>query len=63
VALVAHGWEATLAFSAIIIWHLYNEHFNPDNFPMSKVWLTGTLSREHMEREHPIELERLDENP
>lgn len=60
VALVAHGWEATLAFSAIIMWHLYNEHFNPDNFPMSKVWLTGTLSREDMEREHPVELERLD---
>lgn len=60
VALVAHGWEATLAFAAIIMWHLYNEHFNPDNFPMSKVWITGTLSREDMQREHPIELARLD---
>ena len=60
VALVAHGWEATLAFSAIIMWHLYNEHFNPDSFPMSKVWLTGTLTREEMEREHPVELERIE---
>lgn len=61
IALVAHGWEATLAFCAIIVWHLYNEHFNPDSFPMSKVWLTGTMSREEMEREHPLELDRLDQ--
>lgn len=60
VALVAHGWEATLAFCAIIIWHLYNEHFNPDSFPMSKVWLTGELTRDEMDREHPLELESLE---
>ncbi len=60
IAVVAHGWEATLAFSAIIMWHMYNEHFTPDHFPMSKVWLTGTLTREEMEREHPVELDRID---
>jgi len=27
---------------------------------MSKVWLTGTLTREEMEREHPVELERIE---
>lgn len=59
-ALVAHGWEATLAFLAIILWHLYNEHFNPDQFPMNAVWYKGTLSREEMEREHPLELEQIE---
>ncbi|MFI5385339.1 MAG: cytochrome b/b6 domain-containing protein [Fimbriimonadales bacterium] len=59
-ALVAHGWEATLAFLAIITWHMYNEHFNPDSFPMSKVWLTGTMDEEEMDREHPIEKDRLE---
>ncbi|HVT12335.1 MAG TPA: cytochrome b/b6 domain-containing protein [Fimbriimonadaceae bacterium] len=59
-ALVAHGWEATLAFLAIITWHMYNEHFNPEAFPMSKVWLTGTMDEEEMAREHPIEKERLE---
>lgn len=65
VALVAHGEEATLALCAIIMWHLYDTHINPDNFPMSKVWLTGTLTQEEMEREHPVELERrqADGNP
>lgn len=58
-AAVAHSWEATLAFVAIVTWHIYNEHFNPDAFPMSKVWLTGDLSQEEMEREHPLELERI----
>jgi cytochrome b subunit of formate dehydrogenase len=61
-ALVAHGWEATLAFLAIIAWHIYNEHFNPDAFPMSKVWLTGELTEEEMLREHPLELERIQKN-
>jgi cytochrome b subunit of formate dehydrogenase len=59
-ALVAHGWEATLAFLAIITWHMYNEHFNPEAFHMSKVWLTGTMDEEEMDREHPIEKDRLE---
>jgi len=60
IALVAHGEEATLALTAIIMWHLYDGHINPDSFPMSKVWWTGTLSQEEMERDHPIELERIE---
>ena len=51
--------EAILAFLAIIIWHMYNVHFSPAAFPMSKVWLTGKISREQMMREHPLEYEAL----
>jgi hypothetical protein len=55
-ALAAHGWEAVLAASAVIIWHLYNvllKHFNPS------MW-TGKLPRDQMEEEHALELERLE---
>lgn len=55
-ALAAHGWEAVLAASAIIVWHLYNvlvRHFNPS------MW-TGKLPQNQMEEEHELELERLE---
>jgi formate dehydrogenase subunit gamma len=38
---IAHGYEAMLAFLAIIIWHMYNVHLNPEVFPMSKIWING----------------------
>jgi len=60
VAYIAHGYEATLAFLAIVTWHLYNAHFSPDRFPMSPVWYTGVLPRSEMEHEHPLELARLE---
>jgi len=53
----AHSDEALLATLAIIIWHFYNVHLNPDNFPMSWTWLTGKISREKMIRHHPLEYE------
>lgn len=58
----AHSDEAFLATMAIILWHFYNVHFNPDKFPGSKVWLTGKMSRKEMEEEHPLELEEIEKN-
>ena len=55
-AKAAHGGEAILAVASIIIWHLYNTLFKDINPSM---W-TGYLTREHMEEEHALELERLD---
>lgn len=55
-AKAAHGGEALLAVSAIIVWHMYNvhiRHFNPSMF-------TGNLPRHQMEEEHALEMERLD---
>jgi cytochrome b subunit of formate dehydrogenase len=60
VAYIAHSDEAVLAFLAIVLWHFYNTHFNPDNFPMSRTFYTGTKTREEMEREHALELDRID---
>ncbi len=56
----AHSDEALLATLAIIVWHFYNVHFNPDKFPGNKVWITGTMSKEEMESEHPLELEEIE---
>jgi len=59
VARVIHSYEALLAFLAIIIWHFYHVHLNPDVFPMSKIWLTGKISEHDMKEDHPLEYERM----
>jgi hypothetical protein len=46
---------------AIVIWHFYNTHFDPEHFPMNRVWLTGTMTASEMAREHPLEKQRLDQ--
>ena len=53
----AHRDEALLATLAIVIWHFYNVHFNPDKFPGSLTWLTGTISKHEMMEEHAQEYE------
>jgi cytochrome b subunit of formate dehydrogenase/mono/diheme cytochrome c family protein len=55
-AKAAHGGEALLAVSAIILWHFYHVHIRHLNLSM----FTGWLSREEMEHEHPAELEDID---
>nr|HPM78019.1 cytochrome b/b6 domain-containing protein [bacterium] len=59
VANIVHYMEAILATLAIIIWHFYSVLFNPDVKPMATHWITGMLSEEEMEHEHPLELERI----
>ena len=59
VARIIHGYEAILAFLAVIIWHFYNVHLHPGVFPMSMVWITGKISIEELKENHPLEYERL----
>jgi formate dehydrogenase gamma subunit len=54
-----HFYEAILATLAIIVWHFYFVIFNPDVYPMNLSWLTGKMSEEEMETEHPLELKKL----
>lgn len=58
-AYIAHADEAVLAFLTIVTWHIYNTHFKPGNFPMSRVFITGTMSEKAMEEEHADELARI----
>jgi len=54
-----HSDEAMLATLAIVIWHFYNVHFNPDRFPGTLLWWHGRLSEHEMKEEHPLELEEI----
>ena len=56
---IIHGFEAILAFLAIIIWHMYNVHLNPEVFPMNKVWINGKISKENLRGHHPLEYEEI----
>ena len=60
-ATVIHYYEAWLATLAIVVWHFYWVIFNPRVYPLSLVWLTGRMSREEMEHEHPLELRALED--
>ncbi len=55
----AHSDEAILATLAIVIWHFYNVHFNPDKFPGSLTWLHGRITKEEMMEHHPLEYEEI----
>lgn len=60
IAKVIHGYEAVLAGLALLVWHFYHVHLNPEDFPFkNKIWLNGKISKEKMEKEHPLELERM----
>jgi len=54
-----HSDEAMLATLAIVIWHFYNVHFNPDRFPGTLMWWHGRISEHEMKEEHPLEYEEI----
>lgn len=56
---VIHGYEAVLAFVAILIWHMYTAHLDPGIFPMSWVWLNGRMTGAELKRFHPLEYRRI----
>ena len=58
-ALMAHSNEGLLAFLVVITWHIYNAHFSPDVFPFDVTIFNGKMSVERMEKEHPLEYERI----
>lgn len=58
IAEVIHYYEAWLATLAILVWHIYYVIFNPSTYPMNWCWITGKISIEEMEEEHPLELEK-----
>lgn len=51
----AHSDEGLLATLAIVVWHFYNVHFNPEAFPMSWVWWHGQLTEKEMKHHHALE--------
>lgn len=59
IAREVHSDEAFLATVAIIMWHFYNAHLNPHNFPFNPAIFTGKISREKMREEHPLEYDEI----
>ncbi len=55
IAREAHSDEGLLATLAIVIWHFYNVHFNPEVFPGSTVWFHGQLTESEMKHHHALE--------
>ncbi len=51
----AHSDEGLLATLAIVVWHFYNVHFNPESFPMSWAWWHGNLTESEMKHHHALE--------
>jgi cytochrome b subunit of formate dehydrogenase len=56
---IVHGYEAMLAFLAVIIWHMYNVHLNPEVFPMSKIWINGKITGHELRTLHPLEYRKI----
>lgn len=56
---VVHTNEAFVAMLALVVGHFYAAHFSPKVFPTSRVWWDGTITREHLQEEHPLEYDRL----
>ncbi len=56
---IVHGYEAMLAFLAIIIWHMYNVHLNPEVFPMSRIWLNGKITGHELKTLHALEYRKI----
>jgi len=54
-----HSDEALLATLAIVIWHFYNVHFNPERFPGTLLWWHGQISEHEIKEEHPLEYEEI----
>jgi cytochrome b subunit of formate dehydrogenase len=59
VAHEAHSDEGLLATLAIVVWHFYNVHFNPDHWPGNLTWWNGRVSERKMKHHHGAEYERL----
>lgn len=60
IATAVHFYEAILASLAIVVWHFYFVIYNPHVYPINKAFITGYMTREEMEHEHPLELEEME---
>lgn len=58
-AQVVHGFEALLAFLAILVWHMLGVHLKPAIFPMNRTWIDGAVPPHAMEEEHKHEYDQM----
>lgn len=53
-----HLYEAVLASTAIVVWHMFFMIFEPESYPVNLSMLTGRISEKELEEKHPAEYER-----
>lgn len=49
---IIHGSAGLIIFFLLFIWHLYDVHLSPFNFPMDWSWLTGKISLDKLKKTH-----------
>jgi hypothetical protein len=49
---MVHFYEAVLAFSTIIVWHLYAVFNHTEKPPFNSIWINGQMSVHDMEHYH-----------
>lgn len=62
-AKVLHTNQAMMILLIIAVWHIYNALFSPEVFPLDTSMFTGSIARERMITEHPLELAALEGKP
>ena len=56
---IVHGYEALLAFAAILLWHMFGVHLKPGIFPMNRTWIDGGMPLHAMKEEHREEYDEV----
>lgn len=59
IAQVMHSSEAMLAFTVLVVWHVYGASLNPEVFPIDKTMFTGYMDVHHLEKLHGREFKTL----
>ncbi len=54
-----HFYEAILATTAILIWHMFFMIFEPESYPVNFGMMFGRITEKELEEKHPAEYERL----
>ena len=58
-AKLMHSYEAMLALSIVIVWHMTGAHLTPESFPMDTTIFTGKIRKDKLHHEHALEYEDL----
>lgn len=59
VTVIVHGGEGLIIFLILFLWHMYNVHLSPDEFPMSRVWLDGKMNEKKLQMYHLEEFQEI----
>ncbi|MDP2959981.1 MAG: cytochrome b/b6 domain-containing protein, partial [candidate division Zixibacteria bacterium] len=56
-----HFYEAILATTAVLVWHMFFMIFEPESYPVNLSMMFGKITEKELEEKHPAEYERLKE--